>query len=102
MNSLLPPKDILRRIPKLYATQNQKNPMLWVKYFTPWTSWTWYVSEFDGTDTCFGYVVGFDSELGYFSLNELEDIEGPNGLHVERDIHWTPKHLYEVMKEHNV
>jgi hypothetical protein len=35
-----------------------------VKYFTPDSNWTWYASEFDGEDTFFGPVAGFEVELG--------------------------------------
>ena len=42
-----------------------------VKFFTPDSNWTWYATEFDGKDTFFGLVDGFEMELGYFSLSEL-------------------------------
>ena len=44
--------------------------MVHVKFFTPWTSWTWYGIEFDGEDLCFGLVDGHEEELGYFSLSD--------------------------------
>ena len=34
-------------------------------------------------------VHGFEDELGYFSLAELEGIRGPLGLGIERDLHWS-------------
>jgi hypothetical protein len=34
----------------------------------------------------FGYVQGFEGELGYFSIDELEYATGPMGLHIERDM----------------
>lgn len=62
--------------------------------------WTWYVTEFDGEDTMFGYVLsglGQDcDELGYFSLAELESLSFPPfGLPIERDLHFTPCTLRE-------
>ena len=59
-----------------------------VKFFTPDSSWTWYACEFDGEDTFFGLVRGHETELGYFSLNELESVTGPMGLKIERDRHF--------------
>jgi hypothetical protein len=38
--------------------------------------WTWYAIEFDGEDLCFGYVIGFDAELGYFRLSGLMTVRG--------------------------
>ncbi len=45
---------------------------------------------------CFGLVDGFEQELGYFSVDELEQVTGPLGLHVERDLYWTPCPLSQV------
>ena len=68
------------------------------KLFTPWTNWTWYVIEFDGTDQCFGYVKGLDSEFGYFSLSELASLEGPFGLKVERDRFFSPTQVGDLSR----
>ena len=68
-----------------------------VKFFTPDSNWTWYASEFDGEDQLFGLVSGFEVELGYFSLSELQSVRGPLGLLVERDLHYEPKTLKELL-----
>ena len=61
-----------------------------VKFFCPWSSWTWYATEYDPADGLFfGLVDGFEAELGYFSRAELEELVGPMGLYIERDIHWS-------------
>jgi hypothetical protein len=69
-----------------------------VKLFTPDGQWTWYGIEFDGKDIFFGYVKGFEAELGYFSLKELEGVRGHLGLPVERDKWFKPTKLSEVKK----
>lgn len=62
-----------------------------VKFFHPMSSWTWYASEYDPeTRTFFGLVDGFEKELGYFSLDELESVK-VHGLGIERDLYFTPK-----------
>ncbi len=61
---------------------------------------TWYASEYDGEDMFFGLVSGFEVELGYFSLIELEGIRGNLGLPVERDLYFKPASLYELQKQH--
>jgi len=71
-----------------------------VKFFTPDSDWTWYASEFDGEDTFFGLVSGFEVELGYFTLSELKEALGPMGLQIERDLHFEPKTLGELEKWH--
>ena len=62
--------------------------------FTPWSSWTWYGSEYDpGERLFFGVVVGLVREFGYFYLDELERVTGPGGLRIERDLYWSPRPL---------
>ncbi|HMO57651.1 MAG TPA: DUF2958 domain-containing protein [Roseiflexaceae bacterium] len=93
------PNDIRAQLPPLYATESEEDPVVWCKFFTPWAHWTYYAIEFDGTDTFFGLVVGDDSELGYFRLSELEQIEGPFGVTIERDRYFTPTRLSIIRKE---
>lgn len=89
-------EEIRRRLPALYATQNDHDPIIQVKFFTPWTNWTWYVTEFDGEDFLFGLVEGFETEWGYSSLAELESIRGPGGLRIERDLYFEPTRVIAV------
>ena len=91
------PRDVQGKIPRLYATEDAPaEALVWLKFFTPWTSWTWYATEFDGEDVFFGLVVGHETELGYFSLSELREVRGPLGLRIERDVWWKPVPLREV------
>lgn len=89
--SRLLPDEIAVTLPPLYATEKEADPLVRVKFFTPDSSWTWYLTEFDPEERrCFGFVVGLEQELGYFSLDELEEIRGPNGLQIERDLYFQP------------
>ena len=90
--SKLIPQILLSDIPDLYETEGSLNPMCHVKLFTPDSNWSWYIIEFSKTDTstCYGYVKGLESELGYFTLEELESVHGPLGLSIERDLSFTP------------
>jgi hypothetical protein len=98
MKHNLIPKDILDTIPDLYSSCSDIEPMCLVKLFTPDSSWSWYIMELnkEDNDTCFGYVVGLESELGYFSLNELANIRGPMKLRVEIDLLFKPTMLSEI------
>lgn len=95
-HTLMPPA-IAEQMPALYSQEDLgENAIAHLKLFTPWTNWTWYVSEYDPEERrCFGVVVGHEREYGYFSMPELEEIRGPGGLQIERDLHWTPKPLKE-------
>jgi hypothetical protein len=88
--------EIPRKTELLHAESREKSPALYngeergidafeqVKFFTPDSNWTWYASEFDGEDIFFGLISGFEVELCYFSLKELEEVRGPLGLLIER------------------
>ncbi len=87
--------EIKRRLPALYSQENEKDPMVICKFFDPSGSWTWYAIEGSPVDEngyydtdkekvdflFFGLVIGFEPELGYFSLKELESAkQGRTGL----------------------
>jgi hypothetical protein len=75
------------------------NATVHVKFFTPDANWRWYASEYDAQDRLFfGLVAGFEVELGYFSLDELESVHGPLGLPIERDVNFTPKTLRDIQQ----
>lgn len=96
MADLMPP-ELASTVPPLYSQEHEADPVVRAKYFTPDASWTWYVLEYDPqARICFGLVDGFEQELGYFSLGELESVTGPLGLHVERDLYFTSRPLSEV------
>ena len=96
-------KAIIKKIPALYATENQKaeEKKIVVKFFTPDAQWTWYVLEGseqeDGDWRFFGYVKGHEAELGYFMLSELKKVRGQLGLSIERDMYFGDYTLADVM-----
>lgn len=94
-------KEILDRFPKLGETEHKKPEEVEIiaKFFNPAGSWTWFAVEFDQVDTFFGMVHGFEKELGYFSLKELEGVKGQFGLGIERDRHYGKHFLSEVMEK---
>lgn len=92
-------KEIRNRLPKLYETENVKNPIVQAKFFSPWTGWTWFATEFDGEDLFFGYVEGTEPEWGYFRLSELEAYRGPGGLQIERDLYFTPEPISRLVRQ---
>jgi hypothetical protein len=91
---ILLPKTLVKKIPKLYETEDTAllDKIAYIKLFLPGTAWTWYIMEYDGKDTCFGYVESgsWSSEYGYFSIKELMDLKSSLGLRVERDISFRP------------
>ena len=85
--------EIRRSLPPLYATENEPDPIVQVKFFTLDGQWTWHAIEFDGDDIFYGFVKGNFDELGYFSLREIQEVRGTLGLPVERDRYFEPARL---------
>lgn len=103
------PQEIKNKLPALYSQEKESDPIVHVKYFDPTGSWTWYATEGeemeDGDFLFFGLVVGFESEIGYFTLNQLktakERCTGLQRLPIERDLYFKPCRLSEVKEKHN-
>jgi hypothetical protein len=90
------PAEIRAQLPVLYSQENIADPIVYVKFFTPDSNWTWYATEFDGKDTFFGLVQGIEEELGYFSLSELQEYRGALGIGIERDLHFKSTPLSQL------
>lgn len=102
-------KAIREKLPALRKTDGSKGTAkVWLKLFDPSGSWTWYAWE--GEDIkddegnvvdyhFFGLVCGFEKELGYFSLREIESVKGAFGLGIERDMYWTPITVAELLRK---
>jgi len=93
-------QELRRRFPPLYTNEDKEAYQVKIiaKFFDPCGSWTWYATEFDGEDIFFGFVRGFENELGYFSLSELESVKGQLELGIERDLYFGEHTLAEVME----
>ena len=88
------PASVRAMLPPLYGQECTPDPIVYARFFTPDSNWTWLATEFDPEEgRFFGLVDGFESELGYFLLEELETSRGPLGLPIERDTHFTPAPL---------
>ena len=100
-------KELGEKIPALYANENAPDydaVLAHVKLFSPYSNWTWYVTEWEAeTGLCFGLVQGFEEELGYFSLDELAEVTVFGGVPaVERDLYWEPTTLGEIKRQSRV
>ena len=93
--------ELRAKLPPLYSQEAAEEPTVYAKFFLPETQWTWYVTEGqeqEGDFLFFGFVVGLESEFGYFLLSELESVRSPLlGLPVERDIYFTEGPLTDVV-----
>ena len=100
----LMPKSVGAKIPPLGAhadktTEEMNELRPHAKLFTPMSNWTWYIMEWDAeTGECYGLVLGYEQEPGYFHLDEISEATALGGmiLLVERDCFWEPQTLGEI------
>ncbi len=108
-------KELEKSLPKLGETENEENPLVRIKFFDPFGTWYWYViegsrhkngavtilenKEYPDDMVFYGLIKGFENELGYFSLAELESIKTAWGAsRIERDLCFEPTRLSELRK----
>ena len=91
-------KANLKSLPAIYSQEDKgDDAIVQVKFFTPWSNWTWYATEYDPEQGLFfGLVDGHEKDLGYFSLAELESARGPFGLLIERDLWFKPTRIGDL------
>jgi hypothetical protein len=94
-------KELREQIPSLYSQEQTaaEEKQVYAKFFFPAGNWTWFVveGEDEGDDyVFFGYVIGFEAEWGYFTLNELQNIN-VKGLTVERDLYFKPGKFADII-----
>ena len=95
-------KQLRKVLPPLYS-QDNRDPTVFAKFFTPDSNWTWFVTEGSpqkGDFICFGYVIGLDEKWGCFLISELESVRGPLGLPIEKDLYFRPGPFSEVIKRY--
>lgn len=86
-------KKLARKIPKIMETEGSgaDEIVVWVHYFK--NNQHWYVIEYDGADTFFGYAVcSVVGEFGHYYLSEL----AKQGF--KRDLSWNCCKLIDIMK----
>ncbi|MGE4444498.1 MAG: DUF2958 domain-containing protein [Candidatus Altimarinota bacterium] len=92
-------KDLIKDFRKIGNQEEIEDPIFICKFFNPCGPGTWYASEYDEENKIFfGYVDLIHKEWGYFSLGELESLQLPYGLKIERDLHFTPCRFSDIKR----
>ena len=77
---LLMPKYISSKLPALYSYENEQDPMVPCKFFAVFTTWTWYVIEFDGEDLFFWLCCRRFPGVRIFQTFRIAKSRGANGF----------------------
>ena len=97
-----PTKEQLKKIPRLYETEDipADDKLIYLHFFIGGSDW--YIAEYDGEDTFFGYaILNGDTEMaewGYISFRELRNLKIPPGFEVECEEFWKVRKAGEVEK----
>ena len=98
----IPEQSRLNKIPRLYETENipLQDKLIYLHFFIGGSDW--FVAEFNGDDTFFGYVVlNGDyqcAEWGYFSFAELKEIRVGGWCEIDCELEefWMVRRFSEV------
>jgi len=96
-----PSEARLATIPRLYETEHLhlQDKLIHLHFFIGGCDW--YVAEFDGEDTFFGFAVlngdFFNAEWGYVSFGELKSIS-VNGIEIDCELeeYWKVRRAEDV------
>lgn len=86
-------EELASVLPAMYATEDERDPVARVHYFSSTGGWDWYLVEYDpATGEAFGLVCGFETEWGCFSIREMEEVNRAHGYNIiERDVCFAPR-----------
>jgi len=98
-----PSRQRLIEIPALYATDNTelRDKLIYLHFFIG--NCDWYVAEFNGKDTFWGFVVLngdlLNAEWGYFTLSELQSVQ-IHGVEIDCELEdiWQIKRASKIDK----
>lgn len=98
----VPTKERLDKIPRLYETEKipVENKLIYLHFFIG--NCDWYVAEFDGNDTFFGYAIlngDLDcAEWGYFSFSDLKEVRVKGWCEIDCELEeiWRVKRFCEM------
>ncbi len=95
-----PNEKMLAKIPRLYATESiaTDDKPIYLHFFIGGCDW--YIAEFDGEDTFFGFAKLNDStnaEWGYISFGEIKRLRR-DWLEVDRERNWKIRKFKEAFK----
>lgn len=92
--------ELIKKYQKLNKGKKPMEKNIPVHLFNPAGAGNWYVYEYSPkTQIAFGYVSLFNDwndEWGSFAIWELEELQLPLGLKIERDLYWKPKPLKDI------
>ena len=95
-------KEITEQAKEQYDKGSDMEQMVVAKYFNPIGNGTWYLMNLaDDEDYAWGIVDLFAVEMGSFSMRELQGIQLPLNMGIERDKYFEPIKADELWKELN-
>ena len=97
-------KELEERFAKVGSQEEVKDPIVIAKFFNPIGRGYWFATEYNPEDKIFfGYVslfADYNDEWGSFSLDELEDLQLPMGMKIERDAWFKETPSSEIIKKY--
>ena len=101
----IPTREQLHKLPRLYETENIPPEDKIVHLHFQVDASHWWVIEWDGHDTFFGFVQLYGSnqyaKFGYFTLSELMEVKVSGCIEIVNDPFWIPRPVKDVFMIRN-
>lgn len=89
--------EAVKNLSALYSQEDVDDPIVSCRFYHLFSDWFWYPVEFRQEEGLFfGFVRGFERELGYFSVAEFQETEERTGVSFIVDPAFTPMKFSEV------
>jgi hypothetical protein len=95
------PHELRAQIPRLYHTRQEDDPIAWVRFFSPFFNWRWYIVEYDevaGLAIFYGWMVSAAEPQGRFIRSDLASMRAYFGITIARDPEFVACRLSEVQQ----
>lgn len=78
-------EELKRRFKEVWEQILEKKVLVLARFYAPWNDWSWYVAEYyPEHKVCYGFV-SHEDRRAYFSLVQIEDIQWPYWVQIQRD-----------------
>lgn len=96
------PQGVRAKIPTLYRTRRESDPMVWIKFYSPFFNWQWYIVECDQVDRIlifYGWMTHTTEPQGRFIRSDLASMRAYFGITIERDPQFAACRLSAVQQQ---
>ena len=96
------PQELRDMIPSLYRTRRDSDPIVWIRFYSPFFNWRWYIIEAEHVDRVlifYGWMIHTTEPQGRFIRSDLASMRAYFGITIERDSQFAACRLSQVQQK---